>query len=332
MNSPASASPRALRVWLVTFLLLTLCSGAVRAQTLSIGSALSFRPPGLKLEPEVLLRDVKQGALELDFRLAGLAAGPLEFGVGTRASLSYGPIGTVQLSGHANANTMGAFRVSLVGAGVITSVAARAQLRVFNVDAGSFALSQAYRTDAGPRTGSSVFGVSLALGGSYRLGRRLIIDLDPGVRYLAGVGLGAHLTGALEFRDLVDRDDGVLLLLADLAAGGAEGYAAAGFEYRLSRRDLPLVRASLWLGAGTRGVLPGVRLAVTEAGRGSPVGYGFEFAIEPYRHDALPFRSRNYVTTQLGTGQVMLETVVGLDPSRRLPPFAASVHYSLPLR
>jgi hypothetical protein len=299
--------------------------GSVSAQGLRFGVEAS--PFGVK--PSVVLYDLVEGSWRAEFRLAGRPAGPLELGFGARTNLSFGPVGNLTVRGRLDVDTAGGLDASLSGDGVLGGVAARLSLGAFTVDPGHFDLADAFARDARPRHGEALegqVGWRFAAGVSYRISRELILDGDAAVRYLTGRGFGAHLTAALRFVRLVENDDGVVLVLADLAPGAETGYAAAGFEYRVNRRDWPLVRAAVWLGAGNEGVWPGARLSV-----GSPQGaawrYQLELAAEPFRSDALKYRLDALLISPIDPGEVHLRLLAAPAPPRGVPTLALEVSY-----
>jgi len=309
----------AMKRWLV---LLALLSTTAWAQTVSLGLMVSSDAP----KPEVALYNLALGNLRLDLRAAGAVLGPLELGLGLRTTLSLGPVGNVVLSGRSDLATDGQFSTRLNGAAVIGAVAVRARLAVFNTNPGQFDLREAFEADARPRLPepwAGGVGLSLGAGVSYRLERNVILELDPDLSYLAGHGFGGRLSATLQLRRLVEQDDGRVLLLADLAPGAVRGYLATGFEYRW-RRGLPATSASLWLGYGSLGLWPGVRLNLS-----GPVEEGWqgrlELALEPYRTDALPYRATALLQGPAGPGELSLHLLVA--PASDLPPISLLMSY-----
>jgi len=310
----------AMKRWLV---LLALLSTAAWAQSASLGLTVSSDAP----KPEVALYNLALGNLRLDLRAAGAVSGPLELGLGLRTTLSLGPVGNVVLSGRSDLATDGQFSTRLHGAAVIGAVAVRGRIAAFNTDPGQFDLREAFEADARPRlpeAWAGGIGLSLGAGLTYRLERNIILELDPDLSYLTGQGFGGRLSAALQLRRLVEQDDGRVLLLADLAPGAVRGYVATGFEYRW-RRGLPATSASLWLGYGSLGLWPGVRLNLS-----GPVEEGWqgrlELALEPYRTDALPYRATALLQGPAGPGELSLHLLVA--PASDLPPISLLMSYS----
>jgi hypothetical protein len=304
---------------------LLLLFGSVSAQGLRFGVEAS--PAGVK--PSVVLYDLVEGSWRAELRLAGRGGGVLELGFGARTNLSFGPVGNLTVRGRLDVDTAGGLDASLAGAGVLGGVAARLSLGAFTVDPGHFDLADAFAADARSRHGEALegqLGLHFAAGVSYRIARELILDSDAAVRYLTGRGLGAHLTAALRLVRLVESDDGVVLVKADLAPGAEAGYAAAGFEYRLNRRDWPLVRAAVWLGAGSEGVWPGVRLSVGSS-LGAAWHYQLELAAEPFRTDALKYRLDALLVSPLDPGEVHLRLLAAPAPPRGVPALALELSY-----
>lgn len=307
-------------------LLLALLSSAAWAQTAAVGLTLAAETAA---KAELALFGLPIGDIRLDLRAAGAIAAPLEVGLGLRTTLTLGPVGNVILSGRGDLATDGQFSAHLGGSAVLGALGVRAQLAAFNTDPGRFALAEAFAIDARARTGAlqpGGIGMSLGVGVTYRLTRTVILDVDPELRYLSGQGLGGRLAATLQLRRFIDQDDGRLLLLADIAPGNARGFAAAGFEYRLTRRGLPVTAASLWLGQGSRGLWPGVRLSLSGQAAAGWQG-GLELALEPYRTDAPRYRGRAQLRGPAGPGELSLTLFVA--PGSDLPPIGLQSSYSL---
>jgi hypothetical protein len=309
----------AMKLWLV---LLALLGTTAWAQTVSLG----LLAGDAALKPAATIENLALGNVRLELRAAGTVSGPLELGLGLRTTLSLGPVGNVVLSGRGDLATDGLFSTRLSGAAVIGAVAVRGRIAAFNTNPGRFDLREAFE-DVRPRLPepwAGGVGLSLGAGLTYRLERNIILELDPDLSYLTGQGFGGRLSAALQLRRLVGQDDGRVLLLADLAPGAVRGYVATGFEYRW-RRGLPTASASLWLGYGSLGLWPGVRLnlsgPVEEGWRG-----GLELALEPYRTDALPYRATALLQGPAGPGELSLHLLVA--PASDLPPISLLLSYS----
>ena len=340
----------------ILFMLLVLSCGG--AQTLRASLA-GLEGGTFGLEPGLVLRDLAVGRLEFDFRAAVGRAGDVEFGVGAGSKTSFGPVGSLELRGSAQLGTAGAFEGTVAGDGAIASVAARFGLSVFNVNPGRFEPGNAYGYGFGDfgsldgfgsfgglgrppvaepmgegQLGEGQWGVFGHLGATYRLSRNAVLELDPSLLYVReGVGVG--LGGAVQLRRLRGRDDGAARVLALLDAGAGAGlggsYGAAGFEYRHNPATGPLLRGSLWLGAGDRGAAPGVRLELLGGGRAGP-RYGVELAAEPYRTDLPPYRAEAFLQTPAGPGALNLTFLgaAGAPASYPAPRFIIGVLYDVP--
>lgn len=255
------------------------------------------------LEPDVRLSGIKAEGLTFGLRAAfDLDAERFEAGANTRFSTSLGPIGNLAVTGAADADTDGAFAVSVRGNGVLGSVAARARLDAFNVNPGRFAPEDLLR-DARPfllaAPSEETFAAQLGVGLTYRLDRTRILTLDPDLIYLRGGGLGVRGTGTLELRRLRGRDNGLVLIEGYLAPETQAGYGALGFTYALNQRNLPTIRGSLLVGAGSEGLLPGARFSAQKRGR---VNYSLEVKAEPYRVDAPRVSAEASLAGRLGDG------------------------------
>lgn len=290
--------------------LLALCSGVSnRATAQTFGISLSALPgSAATFEPEVQLRDLEIGSTTLDLRLAKSLPGPLELGAMGRFRSSFGPLGTVAVSAQADVDLEGGFDVGLVGSGALASTGLDATLSIFNRNPGTFSAPSAY-TPARPfyatRTLTSGAGIYLSLGATQRLGRTVILEATPALSYLSGTGFGIGLDARLQFRRLIDQDNGVLLLSGHSGPGEDRGFVAGGLEYQLNRRGLPALSAAALLGRGATGLKPGfLAKAAGELGRFS---YRAELAAEPYRTDTLPYRGSVALGTELGSGALGVE-------------------------
>jgi hypothetical protein len=301
---------------------LALClTAAAGAQT--AGFALSHS--GV-LEPEVQLRDLETGPATLDLRLAGGVREPLEAGAAARWRSLFGPLGTVAVSGHADASTAGAFELGVGGSGALAATGLDASLSVFNRNPGAFAPTAAYALASRPFfrplvrpfvLGGAGVGAHLELSATQRLGRTLILEATPTLSYLAGTGFGAGFVGRLQLRRLVESDNGVALLEAGTGPGPGRSFIAAGAEYQLNRQGLPVLTGALLLGSSEAGMRPGLRAGA--AGELSRFTYRAELAAEPYRPTAPPYRANLAVGTALGPGALVLELGAALENDFGVP-------------
>ncbi len=320
------------------------------AQTLRLGLVGSGGAFGL--EPGLVLRDLAVEGLELDVRAAVGRTGALEFGVRARSSTSFGPVGNLELRGAAQVDTEGALELSAAGEGTVASVAARFGLSVFNANPGRFEPLNAFGYEVGSgdftsggfgltrppvkeTAGARTWGVFGRLGATYRLDRKTLLELDPSLLYVRE-GLGVGLQGAVQVRRLRGRDDGAARVLAFLDGGAGAGlggsYGAAGFEYRHNPPTGPLLRGSLWLGGGERGVRPGARLELLQSGLNTGLRYTIELAAEPYRTDVPPYRLGASLQTPAGPGAFTLNLLGGAGVSAPYPAprFVLGASYDLP--
>ena len=304
-------------------LLLVMVGLPVFSTAQTFGVALSY--DGV-LEPEVQLRDVDLGAATLDVRVADGVMGPLELGAVLRFRSSFGPLGTVSVVGHADADTAGAFELGADAAGALAGTGVDASLSIFNRNPGAFSPATAYALASRPfftvteasLDESTGVGAYLAVGATQRLGRTLLLEATPALSYQSGVGLGAGFDARLQLRRLVESDNGVVLLEGNTGPGAGRAYLAAGAEYQLNRRGLPALTGALLLGSGETGVRPGFRgSAAGEAGRFS---YRAELAAEPYRTTAPPYRADLSAGTALGPGALGLELGAALTNEFGVPP------------
>lgn len=304
-----------------------------QAQTVRLGFFGAVEDADFEVKPEIVLSDLEGEGLKLELRLAGGLGTPVEMGFGVRTNTSLGPVGNLLIYGRADLDTSGNFVVQLHGEGVLGSVGLRAGLQVFNSNLALFYPQEASVANAAPLypivSKPGLVGLGLELGVSYRLSRMVVLELDPGLSYVSAQGWGGHLDAALQLRHIVARDDAAALLMAQLSPGGEAGYGAVGFEYRLNRPDWPLLRGSLWLGAGSSGVAPGLRLSISDTQTSTPLRYSLELALEPYRVDAFPYRGSARLATDLGNGELafMALAALGKAPTPRLEPFTLKLSY-----
>lgn len=288
------------------------------AQT--FGVALSYNDA--RLEPEVQLRDLAAGGIVLDLRAAGGLAGPLEFGAVGGFRSSFGPLGTVGAAVGVDVSTAGAFDASLDGSGALAATGLDADLSVFNRNPGAFSPTAAYTLSSRPFFPVSAVepgvGAHLRVGATQRLGRTLLLEAAPELTYLAGSGVGAGLDLRLQFRRLIDADNGVALLEGSTGPGAGRGFVAGGAEYQLNRRGLPSLTAALLLGSSDAGIAPGLRASA--AGEVARFSYRAEVAAEPYRRAAPPYRANVAVGTALGPGALGLELGAALANDFGVPP------------
>ena len=288
------------------------------AQT--FGVALSYQ--GEQLEPELQLRELPVGSVLLDFRLANGLAGPLELGAAGRFRTSFGPLGTVSAAAGVDVNTAGAFDASLDGSGALAATGLDAAVNVFNRNPGAFSPTAAYALQSRPflpvGTLEPGVGAHLRVGATQRLGRTLLLEAAPELTYLSGTGVGAGLELRLQFRRLIESDNGVALLEGSSGPGAGRGFFAGGAEYQLNRRGLPSLTAALLLGSGPSGFAPGVRASAS--GEVARFSYRAEVAAEPYRATAPPYRANVAVGTALGPGALGLELGAALANDFGVPP------------
>lgn len=314
-----------------------LATGTGTAQQLTFGvQARSDLTSAPKLTPQVHFTDLRESRWRVDFRLAGGLHGPLALGVGARTTTSFGPIGNLVLRGRLDVDTGGALDAAIAGEGVIGPVAARARLSAFNVNPGHFQLERAFARDARPRYLESkpqgTLGFELKGGLTYRLTRTLIAEVDPAASFVPGVGFGAEGSASLRIAGLVDRDDGVVLFQAQLTPGLTAGYVATGFEYRLNRVGMPLLRVAGLVGTGSEGTSPGVRFRIASpvARPPPPMRYGLEVGLEPYRTDVPSLRADASLSFDAAGGELTFRLLTAW-PADELPPLGLLVRFRVSL-
>ncbi len=301
------------------------------AQTLQFGvSATSQNKDIADLQGEIFvqLNNINYEGSKLSFRIASNLATPIELGLDTQYNFSWGPLGNVLLKSSTQADSDGLIDINASAEGVLASlVAFEANLMLFNADKGHFALESAYSSQARPRynTDDLVFGVGL--GGKYRLERTLILEIKPTI-IVTENNLGGYGSAALHFRHLVERDDGIIKLKIEKEPTTDNAYGAIGFEYRLSRRNWPLVQATAWLATGTKGTFPGGVLSLKHKIKKQPLRYEIELFAEPYRFNGFDYGANILLTVELELGELQFRVLAAPNNKSSLPELALEAGYS----
>lgn len=287
-----------------------------------------------KIHSEVFLEleDLAVEKLKLSFRLASNLFTPIEIGMGARYNFSWGPLGNILLKGSAEIDSEALIDVNASVEGVLAStLAAEIELMLFNVDKGHFDLKSAYSKtrpyyNQNKNQNNLVFGSSL--GGKYRLNRTLILEIQPTL-ILTSSSLGGYVDANLHLRHLVDRDDGLVKLKAEKDPLTKNFYVAAGFEYRLSRRNWPTLYATVWLATGSRGTFPGGNLVLRQNLKKQSLRYELELAAETYRIDGLTYYGSALLAVGLEQGEINFRLLGAPNNKNLLPEVALQVSYSL---
>ncbi|MGL4609921.1 MAG: hypothetical protein ACRCYY_09595 [Trueperaceae bacterium] len=293
------------------------------AQTLGFGVAFNTEA---RLEPELTLSDFDFPKFDLELRLAGLISGPLEFGVKMRQDRSSGPLGNAMVQAHYDFSSEGQTQFLLEARGVFGPISASAGWQIFNTLPGTFNLDEAFR-DIRPRLEGT--GMVFDLGVSYRLSRTLIVSAAPSLYTVADQGLAFRLNADLKFAKLFNPNDASIVVLGYSAPNNETSFAAIGFEIDVNERTLPPMVASVWVGAGTEGVAPGVRGSFRQTIPELNAQYGAELGLEPYRTDTMPYRLSSFYEQELWQGKIRGDLHVGLDDPN-VAPVTLKVSYALP--
>ena len=299
-----------------TLLVVTLAmTSSCLAQTFGFGVTLSN---DFLAEPDISLTNLAFSEGRLSVRLAGGVSGPLELGLSTRQTRSFGPLGNLLLLTRGDVSAEG-FDFQFAAEGVIATVAAKARLSLFSADPGTFDLAEAFSASARPPLSAvPAFGSALDLTATYRWNRTLILSAEPSLYGYDGEGVGGRLGLNARLARIVGRDDVQLLALGYLAPGDAPSYAALGAAYDLNRRNWPDLLVSAWVGLGESGFAPGGRLELSQS---LPPGasYALTLGAEPYRSDALPYRATLRYTQALGPGDLETSLFGTLTPGEPQP-------------
>ena len=286
--------------------LLVICSSLITGLTGAAAQALTFGVSvnsDLLFEPEVRLSGLEFDNGKLGLRLAGGLSGPLELGVTTRTTQSFGPIGNIIFYGQGDVTTEGDFQVALSAEGVIASVAASVKTSLFTTEPGAFDMTEAYQADARPfllQEGASDFGLGLALSARYRVSRSFIVSGYPEFYLSDSGGAGLRVRGEGRLVRLNGPDDLYLLGLGYLNSAG-DNFGAVGAEYALnppefSQRQCSFV-AGLQFGRCFAGGACAARATLARDRRS--LQPRFSRRALPHRHFALPgggrVRQRHWV-------------------------------------
>ena len=257
---------------------------------------------------------------KMDFRLGLSEFERFEFSANLRSNFAFGPLGNVLVLGRTELDTAGKYDVGISGEGVAASAGAlKLSASAYNVNVGYFRALDAYKEQVRPRlvfaandatSGEAIDSgvVEFGIGGLYRLDRTTVLELYPHFSWIDGK-FAFYGSMATVFRKVIETDDiairikGASLpainLIENIELDSAsisdvnESYMALGIEYRLSRRALPSIRTSVWLGfqtsAGELQVSPGIKGTVTQKLTEIPLTYTFEFTLEPYRIDGFKY-------------------------------------------
>lgn len=280
-------------------LLCCLSTGASLAQTLEFGLTTNST---LQFEPEITLSNLSLRDTRLALRLAGGISGPLEFGLQMRETSSFGPAGNILLTGQADLNSLGAYDLSLGAEGVIASIAASLKSSVFNTEAGAFVLADAFTDDTRASFPVTDWAAAFDLSFSYRLNRGLILNAAPSFYISSGQSIGGRLGLETRLLKLFSDDDLSFKALAYLSPGASNGYGAFGIDYKVNQRRLPAMNASLWLGAGTKGIWPGLEASISQKLSDLNLAYSASLWLEPFRTDMPLLRANANLDYSLATG------------------------------
>jgi hypothetical protein len=266
-----------------------------------MGSSSTFN--GL-LEPEFAVSNLNLEEAKFNARLAGGVSGPVELGFGINYSNSFGPLGNIVLSGQADLLTDARFQTTVTAQGVIGPVAGSAKARVFNSFTGLFQAETAFSQPS--FAFNQQLGLELEVKTRYRLDRTTIIDGNLDLFYLFEDGFGGEINARYNLLKMLERDDGAILAKVYGSPGFASGYAAAGFAYNVNRTDWPDIQAEVWLGAGTKGIWPGIDVKLAERLDDSQTAVGLEANLEPYLIDQSYVRALAYFDQALDYGNLHL--------------------------
>jgi len=305
---------------LATFLIISVLCAFASAQTFAVTMDAHQGETG-GIEPALSLNSVNIESdiipVKLDFRLALSEFERFEFSTNLRSNFAFGPLGNVLVLARSELDTAGKYDVGISGEGVAASAGAlKVSASAYNVNVGYFRALDAYNEQVRPRlvfaakdSESADSGViEFGIGGLYRLNRTTVLEFYPHISWIDD-NLAFYGNMAAVFRKVIESDDIAIRVKAaslpainlienigvDVTTLGDynESYLAIGAEYRLSRRALPSVRASVWLGLQTSNgeiqVSPGLKGVITQKLTELPLRYTINFTLEPYRIDGFKY-------------------------------------------
>lgn len=257
---------------------------------------------------EVLFEDVPRNGGKVGLRLA--AGDGVELGLRLRQAETVATVGNIISVLAADASTTGRFGVASTTRGVLGPAAVRIRASVSD---GKEPLAPVAEGAFGPLpllpVGGTLFG--LEAGFDYRVSRRLIIGVAPGMFLLDGK-IGGRFEGEARFLRAVSRNDLTLLANAFADPGSGRFSAALGLGYTVNRRRAPSWTAAALFGWGPNGPSPGGRISGSERlGDGT---FDLSLSLEPYRLDWWPYRIEAGYRHELEYGELRAQATAGLEP------------------
>lgn len=305
------------------------CTGAARAQTLTVGVAGTLSGPraaaaGAGARVSLAVGDAPVGGSRVDLGLAydtSDGAAQLDFGV--RATDTFGPLGNVIGEGHLTLRTDARAQGDVGVRGVLGPVALGLRLTGFSADPAVFD-PFAVAADARPDFGSGGFGA--ALSGRVRVSRSVIVQADPEL-YVVPAGVAARLAGRVRLLGALGRNELSVRARSYLAPGAASFDAALGVGLTIKRRRAPDLDGAVYLGWSPHGPAPAATASVAQ--QLGPVLASLALAAEPDRLDVPPYRASLGLGFALGPGTAH---VLGAAVTGEAGPAASlGLRYELPL-
>lgn len=277
--------------------------GSGLAQSYTIGSSFGFDG---KIKPEFSVFNLNLEGLRFDTRLAGGVSDALELGFGVRYDQSFAPLGNLRFYGRFDLKSSGLFQLKLSAEGVIGGIAGSAAARVFSSSAKNFGLETAFGKEQVWLYPEGKVGLELSLNTRYRLDRSSILDASLDLIYLFDQGLAAELFTSYSLLKIVEKDDIIFKAKAYTSPGFIQSYAALGFTYDVNRPDWPINIVEIWLGAGTAGIWPGLKLELSESFSEVKASAGAYLSLEPYLIDSAGLKAEIFYEQALDYGSLRL--------------------------
>lgn len=310
-------------------LLLGATAGSAGAQTFSVSLGAFSAVSGVRPQLVLALESGRVGAATVSLALAYRDAAQLTFGLSE--SRSFGPLGNVVLGFTTSLRTDAAAQAEVTARGVIGPVAVRLALGAFSHDAGRFDPA-ADASGLRPRlrgVGGAQHGFSVRLGGSGRLNRSLVLEVEPEYYRVAG-GSALRFESRLRWLRAFGDNELRAILLAYSSPVMGEAHLGVGVGVVLGRGRAPDWTFTASVGHAGGRMLPGASAEIVERLAGGQV-VSLSLAAEPYRRDLAPYRASAAFDTSLGQGTLKLAGSVALAGVDMLQPVVAvSVGYSLP--
>lgn len=309
----------------VALVVVALLLGSAAAQTLSFGAtgfggsgqaATGGSPaasPWIGVRFDAAIEDAKVAGTTVRLGLAVDDQAQLD--VTMRANQTFGPVGNVIFEGQGAVRTDGAATGTVGVRGVLGPVALGLSLSAFGADAERFD-RLAVASDARPAfalADGSQRGWGVRLQASARPSRALVVQVAPDFYHTAD-GSTWRIDGRVRWLRAIGPDE--LSVRVYGSSGTPMGSAAAlGVGYTIVRRRAQDIDVAAFVGTAGSGWLPG---ATADLGQdlGGGVNATLSVALEPYRVDVAPYRTRLDLRLPTRLGEASASVAAGAGRGR----------------